>query len=72
MHFDLMSVVEIILGLGFAWLLVRTIAAGRIGGVQGIAARRAERPGAYWFGVLVLLVMVGHFFVLAFFGRPTF
>lgn len=71
MQFDNLSVVEVILGLGWLWMLVRTIAAGRIGGTEGITAKRAERPGAYWFAVVVLLVMVGHFFTLAFFGRPS-
>lgn len=71
MQFDKLSVVEIIIGLGWLWVLVRTIAAGRVGGARGITAKRSEQPGPYWFAVFVLVVMVGHFVTLAFFGRPS-
>lgn len=60
---------DVLLALLFGWLLIVTLAAGRIGGRGGYRANRAERPGQYWFGVFLFALMVLHFGGLAWIGQ---
>jgi len=54
--------------LFWAWMLIRSLAGGRIGGNGGFKFGRAEKPVTYWFGVLIIASMVMHFGLLASIG----
>lgn len=60
---------DALLALFFAWLLVISLSAGRIGGQNGFKFNRTERPGQYWPGIFLLALMVLHFGGLAWVGQ---
>ena len=60
---------DTLLALFWGWLLLRSLAAGRLGGAGGFQSSRAERPGLYWLGIFMLALMVLHFGGLAWVGQ---
>jgi hypothetical protein len=62
---------DTILALFWAWLLLISLRVGRLGGESGLQTSRQERPGAYWFGIFIIVLMLIHFAGLAWVGQKV-
>ena len=69
MNEKLARIADVILALWWGWVLLRSLAAGRIGGEKGFKANRIQRPWHYVFWIFVLALMVVHFAGLAYVGQ---
>ena len=69
METTVLRIADTLLALFWLWVLVRSLAAGRIGGARGFMASRAQRPGQFWGWIALLALMVLHFGGLAYTGQ---
>ena len=65
----LLRAADVALALWWAWVLLRSLLAGRIGGDKGFKSHRGQRPGQFWLWIFILALMVVHFAGLAYFGH---
>jgi hypothetical protein len=69
MREQFLRAVDAAIALWWAWVLLRSLLAGRIGGDKGFKSHRGQRPGQYWLWVAILALMVLHFGGLAYVGQ---
>lgn len=72
MQTEILKVADSLLAVFWIYVLVISIATGRIGGANGFKFSRSERPGQYWSVMFIVALMVLHFGGLAIVGQKPF
>jgi hypothetical protein len=69
MREHVLRAIDAAIALWWAWVLLRSLLTGRIGGDKGFKSHRGQRPGQFWLWVFMLALMVLHFGALAYLGQ---
>ena len=64
-----LRIADTLIALFWAWVLIRSLMSGFIGGQSHLRPTRQHRPGQYWFLIFIFALMVVHFGGLAIVGQ---